>query len=244
MKKLACVLYYVMLILSVVWMIAGGTVLNADSVFIMAVTFLSMLGGGIFFFVLDKNDEASPVQSFKLQGKLNGIAVAMMMLFFLFFVVSWQGNYVSLSSGSNQTTGLTGVPLLDAFLLSLPYFILFIPFVTVFSLSFTYNSIKKEFGVSGENVDHIVAHGGYFSPMEGAKDVQRNRDHLFFGVHKCFVPLDRIAKIERQDVKLFGVLIEPAVTVTTEKGNKISIDTRDYDVLAAGLTGYEFLFEN
>lgn len=242
MKKFACGLYYFVLVVSMLGQLLSGFAgMTADRMIGIVFTYLTMMAGGIYFFVMELNDSAAPVKSFKLQGKLNTASVMFLLLFFLFFLVSWQGNLENFSTGQKP---LTGVPMLDAFLLSLPYGILFIPFVVVFSLSGTYNAVNKEFGITAENADHIVAHGGSFSGLEGAEDVARNKDHLFFCNHKCFVPLDRIVEIEPRDTRLFGRVVETNVVITTDKGNKLVLETRDYSVLEQQLTDYEFLFEH
>jgi len=240
MKKFACALYYVVLVASMVYRFVTGFA-NTDVLIGSVFTYLAMIAGGVYFFVMLQNDRAVPVKSFKLQGKLNVMSVVFLVLFFLFFLAAWQGN---LEAFSAEQKTLTGNSLLDAFLMSLPYFVLLIPFAVVISLSGTYSAVNKQFEITAENADHIVAHGGSFVAIEGAQDVLRNKDHLFFRKHNCFVPLDRIVEIEPKDARLFGRVVETNVVITTDKGNKLVLETKDYAALEQQLTGYEFLFEH
>lgn len=244
MRKFACVLHYTVLLLWVAGLFAGGTVMDANAVFSTVVVYLTMVAGGIYFFVMEKADTLPPVQSFKLQGKLNSLAFLFTGLFFLYFLLSWQGTMYDFSADAAAVKSFTGNHIFDAFVFSLPYFILIIPYVAVISMSSSYNAAKKEFGVTAENADHIVAHGGPFFPVEGASDVMKNRDHLFFAMEKCFVPLDRIVEIEMKKTRLFGLLIDSSVMITTDKGRKLTVDTKDYEVLERELADYEYLFEH
>lgn len=239
MKKIACAMYYVMLLLYVIGVLTGG-VSNTDGAAVgVVIVYLTMVGSGIFFYMLDHTDRMAPVQSFKLQEKLNSAAMVFFALYFVFFLVSWQGKLADPEQGRVLTGNLQA----DAFIMSLPYFIMLVPFVFVFSQSFPYNSAKKQFGITAENVDHIVAHGGSFSLLEGAEDTMKNTDHLFFMENKCFIPLDQIVKVERKDIRLFGVLLESTVLITTKTDAKIAVETKDHDALVQSLPDYDFLFE-
>ena len=58
------------------------------------------------------------------------------------------------------------------------------------------------------------------------------------------MPLDRIVEIEMKKTRLFGLLIDSSVMITTDKGRKLAVDTKDYEVLERELADYEYLFEH
>lgn len=246
MRRHACALHYVALILLVIGVLLGGTARDEAGMLTVVIGYLTMVGGGIFFFVLDRNDEAAPVESYKRQKKLNGVGLAIFVVVALLLVSCVQENVAALQEQQllGEKVGITGLIPLDVFLLSLPYILLIVLYIPVMSRSIAYETISREFEITPENADHIVAHGGSFSPVAGARDVLKNRDHLFFEENKVFVPLDRIVEIEPREGKLFGASVDPGVTVTTEKGWKFSLSTGDYEALASGLEGYGFLFEH